>query len=82
MADPERKSWSTTARITALIASFHSSLPKRTAKMGLEMSQSREDSVRIQEQIILPVVLVKLPADEYLIYSRSFGGAEIFLQGS
>lgn len=28
MADPEGKSWSTTARITPLIAYFHSSLPK------------------------------------------------------
>jgi len=39
-----RKSWSPTARITGLIAYFHSSLPKRTAKMGLEMSQSRENT--------------------------------------
>lgn len=50
------------------------------------MSQSREDSVRIQEQIILPVVLVELPADEYLMWRNgnsrsqntwSYGGSRV-----
>ena len=45
---------------------------------GLFISHSGEDSVRIQEQIISPVVFERLPADGYFMHSRRSGGAESY----
>jgi hypothetical protein len=43
---------------------------------GLFISHSGEDSIRIQEQIISPVVFERLPADAYFMHSRRSGGGE------
>jgi len=45
---------------------------------GLFISHSGEDSIRIQEQIILPVVLEKFPGDGYFMHSRRSGGADSY----
>ena len=45
---------------------------------GLFISHSGEDSVRIQEQIISPVVFERLSADGYFLHSRRSGGAESY----
>lgn len=45
---------------------------------GLFISHSGEDSIRIQEQIISPVVFERLPADGYFMHSRHSGGAESY----
>jgi hypothetical protein len=45
---------------------------------GLFISHSGEDSVRIQDQIISPVVFERLPADGYFMHSRRSGGPESY----
>ena len=45
---------------------------------GLFISHSGEDSIRIQEQIILPVVFERLPGEGYFMHSRRSGGAESY----
>jgi hypothetical protein len=45
---------------------------------GLFISHSGEDSIRIQEQIISPVVFERFPADGYFMRSRRSGGGESY----
>ena len=45
---------------------------------GLFIIHSGEDSIRIEEQIISPVVFDGLPADGYFMPSRRSGGAESY----
>ena len=45
---------------------------------GLFISHSGEDSTRIWEQIILPVVFERLPADGYFLHNRRSGGPESY----